>query len=204
MAHIVHYTTLHVESKHAPCNLEFSFSAFKDIKHIEIWKLQSGSLNDRQNSFESIRFRQVWQFACSRFGLMSCAISHYNFQVIILRNSVESEHLLSDGPAAQEQPFPADYAMSAALSDADLANLLMSSPLYRKLGEIKRTMEDGTLPQRKRGEGKKSAPRFTIFIWPSYTQISGILFTCTHWRRKHTNLGGDGRGFCARARPEKV
>nr|XP_054760150.1 uncharacterized protein LOC129266333 [Lytechinus pictus] len=42
--------------------------------------------------------------------------------------------------------------MAAALSDADLANLLMASPLYRKLGEIKRTMEDGTLPQRKRGE----------------------------------------------------
>ncbi|XP_071497013.1 uncharacterized protein [Diadema antillarum] len=73
-------------------------------------------------------------------------------EVILLRNSVESEYLLSDAPAQQSQAFPADYAMAAALSDKDLANLLMASPLYRKLEEIKRTMQDGTLPQRKRGE----------------------------------------------------
>ena len=81
-------------------------------------------------------------------------------QVILLRNSVESDHLLSDAPAQQDQAFPTDYTMAAALSDADLANLLMSSPLYRKLGEIKRTMEDGTLPQRKRGEGACSPINF--------------------------------------------
>ena len=107
------------------------------------------------NSYILDRFDSLHVVALCQCHLPFAMI--YNFQVIILRNSVESEHLLSDGPAVQEQAFPADYAMSAALSDADLANLLMSSPLYRKLGEIKRTMEDGTLPQRKRGEGKKSA-----------------------------------------------
>ena len=161
MVHIVYYTTL--GSKHTPCNLEFSFSAFKDIKHMEILNLQSGSFNNIQTLFNSYildRFDSLHVVALCKCHLPFSVI--YHFQVIILRNSVESEHLLSDGPAAQEQPFPADYAMSAALSDADLANLLMSSPLYRKLGEIKRTMEDGTLPQRKRGEGKKSALRYSL------------------------------------------
>ena len=53
-----------------------------------------------------------------------------------------------------ETQFPAGYASVAPLSDEDLTSLLMASPLYKKLGDIKKTMEGAELPPRKRDQGE--------------------------------------------------
>ncbi|XP_022100041.1 trichohyalin-like [Acanthaster planci] len=82
-------------------------------------------------------------------------------EVIILKECVDTDHLLSgelapgvayEGMQQNAAGFPSAYASAAPLSDADFAALLMASPLYKKLEEIKRTMDDADLPPKKRGQ----------------------------------------------------
>lgn len=82
-------------------------------------------------------------------------------QVIALKECVDTDHLLSEGvtpgityeSTQGNAAFPSGYSSVAPLSDADLAALLMASPLYKKLEDIKKTMDDADLPPKKRGQG---------------------------------------------------
>ncbi|XP_033646870.1 uncharacterized protein LOC117306372 isoform X1 [Asterias rubens] len=81
-------------------------------------------------------------------------------EVIALKECVDTDHLLSEGvtpgityeSTQGNAAFPSGYSSVAPLSDADLAALLMASPLYKKLEDIKKTMDDADLPPKKRGQ----------------------------------------------------
>ncbi|XP_071958404.1 uncharacterized protein [Antedon mediterranea] len=70
-------------------------------------------------------------------------------EVLTLKESVNIDHLLSTAEEPEGVAMPNSYAMAAAMSDEDLTNLLMASPLYRKMEEIKSMMKNGGLLPKK-------------------------------------------------------
>ncbi|XP_033122761.1 uncharacterized protein LOC117121631 [Anneissia japonica] len=69
-------------------------------------------------------------------------------EVMTLKESVNIDHLLSNKEPVPTV-MPSSYAMAAPMSDEDLTNLLMVSPLYRKMEEIKGMMKNGGLLPKK-------------------------------------------------------
>ncbi len=71
--------------------------------------------------------------------------------------------------SAPSQPLPQSYQMAAPVSEAEITALLMASPMYKKLEQIKRTIASGVLGKGsgKSGTGKSGGSKcsqLTIFL----------------------------------------
>lgn len=71
--------------------------------------------------------------------------------MIALKESIQVDNLVSEAMKSDAPPpppptvkaMPDSYQMAAPLSEGELTNLLMSSPLYQKLEAIKSLLRDG-------------------------------------------------------------
>lgn len=50
---------------------------------------------------------------------------------------------LTPGDTNQQQLMPASFAMAEPLNEAELTALIMASPLYQKLEQMKKTLAEG-------------------------------------------------------------
>ena len=70
-----------------------------------------------------------------------------------------------------DQAIPQGYAMTAPLSDTELTALLMASPLYHKLEQIKKAVSGGAF---KVGKQLKQGNSFVYFIFNYQHQTSVV------------------------------
>ena len=99
---------------------------------------------------------------------------------------VQSTSLETDLPQAlpQVSEMPSAYRMAAPLTDGELVALLMSSPLYHKLQDIKKLVESGGFKVKK-GKGKDKEGRvgnFFIFYicYPQGAQSCSSIILCLY------------------------
>nr|XP_002738967.1 PREDICTED: uncharacterized protein LOC100369241 [Saccoglossus kowalevskii] len=82
-------------------------------------------------------------------------LDHFGHQVSEMPQSAPYREPAVDTSALTEQSgeMPSSYTMAAPLSDAEITALLMASPLYKKLEEIKELMSKGVKPPKAVSDG---------------------------------------------------
>jgi hypothetical protein len=58
----------------------------------------------------------------------------------------------SETTAPPQEPLPPSYQMAAPLNEAELMSLLMASPMYQKLEQIKDAVQNGITPPKHKME----------------------------------------------------
>ena len=88
---------------------------------------------------------------------------------------------------AETKAMPASYQMAAPLRDAELTALLMASPLYQKMEQIKKSINSGAVKfGRKAGPGKgiiliARNSRWNLFVvFSSFSKLSRDIVSTLH------------------------
>lgn len=71
--------------------------------------------------------------------------------------------------------MPASYQMAAPLNEAELMSLLMASPVYQKLEQIKDAVKNGITPPKHRMEPGEYGytEEFIMVYWPGSGGVGG-------------------------------